>query len=137
LAASAYAPSHRVAAQSEMTMSQAQLGSQPGDGRPDQALLAKAHSQGSVRVIVRLRLDTWAPEGQLPNQQAITAQRDAIAQLQTRLLYSLASVSVTDVKRFTFVPQIAMEVDAAGMQVLLSHPDVMSIEEDVAIPPTR
>src|SRR5262249_15861664 len=137
IAGAIYTQPGAAAAQAEMAMSQEQPGSQPGVEHLYEQLRAKANSQGSVRVIVQLRLDTRVPEGQLPNPQAIAAQRDAIAQLQTRLLQRLASVAVANVRQFQSVPQMALEVDAAGMQALLSHPDVVSIWEDAVVPPTR
>ncbi len=110
--------------------------SRSGAERLENDLLTKAKTQGSVRVIVRLKLDNWKPEGDLSSQQAVTAQREAITNLQTRLLQRMASFSITNVKQFKFVPQVAMDVDAAGVKDLLSNPEVIGISEDVAAPPT-
>src|SRR2546430_3198904 len=100
-------------------------------------LLAKAKTHGSVRVIVRLKLDDWKPESDLPHEQVVAAQREAIANLQARLLNTMASFGVSDVKQFTFVPQIAMKVNATGLQELLSNPDVIVIWEDMPLAPGR
>jgi hypothetical protein len=100
-------------------------------------LLAKAKTHGSVRVIVRLKLDDWKLEGDLPHEQAVAVQREAIANLQARLLNTMASFGVSDVKQFTFVPQVAMKVNATGLQHLLSNPDVMGIWEDMPLAPGR
>ncbi len=100
-------------------------------------LLAKAKAHGSVRVIVRLKLNDWKPEGDLPNEQAAAAQRQAIAHLQARLLSRMAALGVSDVKQFTFVPQLAMQVNTTGLQDLRSNPDVMGIWEDAPVAPSR
>jgi hypothetical protein len=119
-----------------MTMQQEQAGSQTGAEGSNNELVDKAKVRGSLRVIVRLNLDSWKPQGELPSRQAVDAQREAIAHLQTRLLERIAYFSITDVKRFKFVPQVAMEVDAAGLQDLLSNPDVLGVSQDAAMPPT-
>ena len=100
-------------------------------------LLAKAKAHGSVRVIVRLKLNDWKPEGDLPNEQAAAVQRQAIAHLQARLLKTMTSFGVSDVKQFTFVPQLAMKVNATGLQDLLANPDVTGIWEDMPLAPSR
>ena len=100
-------------------------------------LLAKAKSHGSVRIIVRLKLDAWKPEGDLSNEQAVALQREAIAKLRARLLNTMASFGVSDVKQFTFVPQIAMKVNARGLEALLSNPDITDIWEDMLLAPSR
>jgi hypothetical protein len=98
-------------------------------------LITKAQMQGSVRVIVRLKLDDWQPESALRDQQAIDAQRAAIARLQDRLLHSMAPFVVTNIMRFRFVPQMALTVDEAGLRTLISHPDVSTIWEDMTLSP--
>jgi hypothetical protein len=108
-----------------------------GDKHPDEDLLTKAKTHGSVRVIVRLKLDDWKPEGDLPSEQAVAAQREAIAHLQARLLDTMASFGVSDVKQFTFVPQVAIRVNARGLQDLLSNPNVAGIWEDMPLAPGR
>jgi hypothetical protein len=99
-------------------------------------LITKAKAHGSVRVIVHLRMDTWKPEGDLPDTKAAEAQRDTISRLQTKLLKRMTSFAVTNIKLFKYVPHVAMKVDAAGLKDLMSNPDVSGISEDVALPPT-
>jgi hypothetical protein len=98
-------------------------------------LITKAQMHGSVRIIVRLKLDDWQPESALRDQQAIDAQRAAIARLQDRLLHSMAPFVVTNIMRFRFVPQMALTVDEAGLRTLISHPDVSTIWEDMTLSP--
>ena len=110
---------------------------EPGNTDSFADLLAKAKTHGSVRVIARLRLDAWKPEGDLLNEQAVTAQREAIADLQARLLSRMAFLRVSDIKQFTYVPQVAMTVSLAALQELLSNPDVTGIWEDLWLAPGR
>jgi hypothetical protein len=99
-------------------------------------LITKAKAHGSIRVIVHLRMNSWKPEGDLPNTKAAEAQRDTISRLQTKLLKRMRSFAVTNIKLFKYVPHVAMKVDAAGLKDLMSNPDVSGIQEDVAVPPT-
>ena len=99
--------------------------------------LAKAKTHGSVRIIVRIKLDDWKPESDWPHEQAMAIQREAIAHLQARLLKTMVSFGVSDVKQFTFVPQVTMKVNATGLQELLSNPDVIGIWEDMPLAPGR
>jgi hypothetical protein len=71
----------------------------------------------------------------LLNDQAVAAQREAIAELQARLLSRMTSFGVSDIKQFTYVPQVAMKVNPAALQDLLSNPDVTGIWEDVLLAP--
>ena len=72
-----------------------------GERQRYEDLLAKAKTHGSVRIIVRIKLDKWKPEGDLPHEQAVAIQREAIAHLQARLLNTMVSFGVRDVKQFT------------------------------------
>ena len=108
-----------------------------GERQRDEDLLAKAKTHGSVRIIVRINVDDWKPEGDLPHEQAVAIQREAIAHLQARLLETMVSFRVSDVKQFTFVPQVAMKVNATGLQELLSNPDVIGMWEDMPLAPGR
>lgn len=108
---------------------------EPGNTDSFAELLAKAKTHGSVRVIVQLTLDAWKPEGELLNDQAVIAQREAIADLQARLLSRMASFGVSDIKQFTYVPQVAMKVSLAALQDLVANPDVTGIWEDVLLAP--
>jgi hypothetical protein len=120
----------------ESSMSQEQRSPRPRTEDSNHALLTKAKSQGRVRVIVRLRLGEQKLETTLADPAAVTVQCQAIACLQDRLLQRMESFSVTSIRRFEFVPQVAMEVEAAGMSDLLANPEVVDIAEDKAEPPT-
>jgi hypothetical protein len=108
-----------------------------GDQHRYGELLAKAKIHGSVRIIVHLKLNDWKPEGDLPHEEAVAVQREAIANLQARLLNTMAPFGVSEVRQFTFVPQVAMKVNARGLRDLLSNPDVSGIWEDMPLAPSR
>lgn len=99
------------------------------------SLIAKARSEGSVRVIVGLKVDRYQPEGKLPNTSAITAQRDAIASAQDALSQRLPASVASSMKRFNFIPFAAMSIDEATLEQLKTSPEITSIEEDVSLPP--
>ncbi|HKP87569.1 MAG TPA: S8 family serine peptidase [Blastocatellia bacterium] len=99
------------------------------------ALISKAQAEGPISVIVGLR-SSFQPEGTLNSIQAVRDQHGTIAQAQSRLLDKMSSFAVKSVKRFETIPFMAMDVDAAGLAYLESSPDVTSIEEDIAVPPS-
>ncbi len=109
--------------QQQITRNELQSASIAGD-----ALLEKARVTGAARVIAGLRL-AFLPEGH-QSRTAAQAQRRAIAQAQTRLLGRLATYQVTSVKRFDYIPFIALEIDAEGLERLRALPEVTSVEED-------
>lgn len=101
-----------------------------------ETLLAKAKAQGFMRVIVGLNV-TFVPEGNLPNPQAVQAQRRTIRQAQGALLESLLACKFKpgSIKRFDAIPFIAMSVNAAALKYLNASTQVKSIEEDVVNAP--
>lgn len=99
------------------------------------SLTAKAAAGGPVRVIVGLNLP-FRPEGFLSDSAAAQSQRDNIAQAQDNLLSQLAAYKVRSVKKFPFIPYMAMEVSADGLKHLETSSDVNSIHEDVPVPPS-
>ena len=98
------------------------------------ALLDKADRQGTVRVIVELQ-GRFEVEGSLVTPQAAQEQRDVIATLQDVVLQTLAMHNVSSVKQFTYIPYLAMEVDAAALEALRASPEVATIIEDIPLPP--
>ena len=96
-------------------------------------LIVKAQSKGPVRVIVGLNT-AFLPEGFLPNAQLVESQRKGIARTQDSLIMQLMGFNVSSFTRFTFIPFIAMEMDAAALTLLRNSPEVSSIEEDLPKP---
>ena len=67
---------------------------QGAQANPSEEVLAKlfdtAAAEGQVRVIVGLRLPRgFTVEGHLPNEQAVTNQRNAVARINPPLIYTV------------------------------------------------
>jgi subtilisin family serine protease len=88
---------------------------------------------GTRRVIVLLDLTT-VPESKMPRSQ-VAAQRDRIARAQTRLLALPDIASAQLLRKLTTLPIISLEVDSAALAALADSADVLSIQEDIAVPP--
>jgi subtilisin family serine protease len=92
------------------------------------ALRDKAASTGAARVVVQLATP-FSPEGRLATVQA-AAQREAIGSLQDAVLRKLAGRKVTAHARYQHIPFLALEVDAAALDLLSRLPEVAGIQED-------
>jgi subtilisin family serine protease len=98
------------------------------------AVVARAESQGVVRVIVGLR-DQLADEGQI-GAAAASAQRARLLASQQAVLGALGGRGVSGVALFETIPYLALNADAAAVRRLLADPRVASVQEDVPVPPT-
>ncbi|MCB8937460.1 MAG: S8 family serine peptidase [Ardenticatenaceae bacterium] len=98
-------------------------------------LVAQAQEAGGVRVIVQLDLP-FRPEGDLDNSQAVQAQQVGIDSLQSGVVNALADSNVEVLAAYKYIPYMALELDAAALEILASLPQVVSIEEDIPVPPT-
>lgn len=101
-----------------------------------QQLMEKAENRGTVRIIANLRMEEVAPDVVPGSKEHDAALRSVITEVQDRVLDSLKGFQVTHVKRFSFTPGMAMEVDAPTLKALLENPEVHGVREDVAVPPT-
>lgn len=99
------------------------------------ALFKKVQSSGSVRVIVKLNT-SFQPESQLSGTPAVVNQQGRISKLQKQLHQSVSGHNVRGIKKFKHIPYTAMEVDETALSALIANPLVVSIEEDVPVPPT-
>ena len=99
------------------------------------ALREKALSQGSVRVIVELRVD-FKPEGNLTKASDVVKQRTDIASAQSAVVQKVPGIVAGSLKQFEFVPYMAFATNAPGIDSLRSSEEVVSITEDFALPPT-
>lgn len=111
-----------------------------------QALVVKAQEfGGKVPVIVLLKLDT-ALEPTL-NTAAAQAQRDAIADVQQRVLSRLfatapqSAAALQDeaalgIKRFSLTPGFAIQADAQMLNALMADPEVQEVVEDTLSRPS-
>lgn len=94
----------------------------------DPGLVATAQAQGAVRVIVTLD-GSYTPDGLL-SAAAASRQQERIFERQARVERAIAAQNATVLHRFTYVPQMVLEVDAAALQALQSTAGVAAIEED-------
>jgi len=102
----------------------------PAFSRPavSKELREKAASTGAARVIVQLAAP-FTPEGRLAAGQAL-AQRQAIGSAQDAALEKLSGQKVKVHARYQHIPFLALEVDAAALDLLARLPEVTSIQED-------
>lgn len=97
-------------------------------------LLAKAHEKGSVYITVRLNVVDLPP---VANAQASVEtqhrtdqlRKEAIVREQKRFLAKLSGQKITRVQTSEFTAGVTMAIDAAGLQVILSYPEVRSVSE--------
>ena len=102
------------------------------------ALTAKAQAEGLVRVIVGLRAEGGSGSSaasSFKDAAARAAMMSRIDRAQQSLLVRMSSYSLSSVRRFKYIPYLAMEVDAGALEALASDPDVVSIEEDRQLEP--
>jgi len=113
---------------------QALLSKAPQPLRTFDSLIAKAQSTGSVMVIVRLNVP-FQPEGSIWREEGINAQRKAIEMAHESVLETLSGLNVSNIKRYSYVPYIALQVDSSALEAMRSNPNIASIIEDVPVPP--
>jgi hypothetical protein len=87
-------------------------------------LIAKAERQGTLRVIVEMKLDPPA-----------TASAAAIAEAQDRVLEEMAGTNHRVLRRFTTIPFIGLEVSVDALKRLGRSPHVAGIREDMVLRP--
>lgn len=92
-------------------------------------LVMTARAEGKVRVIVGLNA-SFRPEGAIPDVATTKRQRDGIAAAQQALLHRLRDHNPRLVQSYSYIPFIALDVDAAALKVLVSDPDVRSLHAD-------
>jgi subtilisin family serine protease len=94
-----------------------------------EALYDKAAREGSVRVIVQLRVTTTL-EGKLQSAAAVASQRQDIAAMRGAALAELAGTSHRTVREFATIPFVALEVAPDALSTLEASPNVVGVEED-------
>jgi subtilisin family serine protease len=97
--------------------------------RVSDSLLEKADAEGIVRVIVELGA-AFIPEGNLANTAATDNQRATIRDSADSVLSRLAGQQVGQIKRFSTIPYLAVEVDGSALRLLNTLTDVIRVEED-------
>jgi len=95
-------------------------------------LLDRASRESSVRVIVGLGVP-FRPEAELSPAET-TRQRQAFTEAQETVVTALAAPE--DVTRYATIPYVALEVGRADLARLQASSLVVSVVEDVPVPPT-
>jgi hypothetical protein len=98
-------------------------------------LHSKSQNKGSVKIIVRVRAP-FIPESLLQETDK-HAQRASRLHIQDQIITELESKGHKPgrVSKYKYAPFIAMTVDSATLDALLASRDVISVEEDIPIPP--
>ena len=99
------------------------------------ALRAKVRSQDHVRVIVGVRTEGRSSVSAAGSLGEATSRSPLIARAQQSLLNRMDNLAVSSIRRFKFIPYVAMDVDEAALESLAVDPEVVSIEEDLAVKP--
>lgn len=114
----------------------------PGRAGPDPAAVAKLLSKSRSapqRVIVEFAIGGATGQGHRPEAALTaaeaTAQRQAIQQVRSGVLTRLGRTDYGNVKTYRTLPLIALEVGPEALRRLADDPDVVRIQEDVAVPP--
>lgn len=109
----------------------AQVAPQPQSLREQNfdTVISKARQQGAIRVIVALAVD-FSPLGVLPSPGPIDLQTSAIRAAQDRVLSQLSGNGVRSVKRFTWIPYLAAEMNPQALTIARRLPDIENISED-------
>jgi len=105
----------------------------PLSGTAIRSLAEKATREGTIRVIIRVRLpDDFVPEGRLPQSDRAVQRRD-IHDAQRRLLRKHRRLSVSTGERFGAIPFVLATIDADTLRELADDDEVLRIDEDVTM----
>ena len=102
------------------------------------ALAAKVRAEGRVRIIVGLRAEGGSGASSASSFKDAAARAAMVSRVdrsQQALLARMSSHRVASVRKFKYIPYLAMEVDSAALEALASDPEVASIEEDKLLKP--
>ena len=101
--------------------------------RAFEALRARIQAEGKARVIVGLRTEGQSVSASVSSLNEAQARSPLISRAQQSLLTRMGSFNLSSVRRFKYMPHLAMEVDGAALEALASDPEVVSLEEDVRV----
>ena len=104
----------------------------PPGARPS-TLVRMVRDDGLTRVLVTLNTG-FQPDGVLSGGQA-ALQRSNIRAAQQSVLARLRGRAHNLIAAYEVFPVIALEADAATLAELRNSPDVLSVEEDIPVPP--
>jgi hypothetical protein len=100
---------------------------------PEDPLREEVRTEGHIRILVALEMDV-VREGDLDEVER-ARQRQAISDLQDRLLGELRSTDVDVVRRYELRPQLALRVDEPALCRLLVSELVRALQQDTPEPP--
>jgi hypothetical protein len=88
-----------------------------------------------VKIIVKVRT-AFTPEPLLQETDK-HAQRASTLRIQDQVVTQLEAKGhkLRSIRKYKYTPHIAMTVDSTTLDALISSPDVISVEEDIPIPP--
>ena len=98
-------------------------------------LRAKVRSEDRVRVIVGVRTEGRFFVSAAGSLGEAKSRSPLIARAQQSLLNRMNNPNVSSIRRFRFIPYVAMEVNEAALESLAADPEVVSIEEDLIVKP--
>ena len=99
------------------------------------AMRAKVQAEGKARVIVGLRTEGQSVSAAVSSLNEAQARSPLISRVQQSLLTRMGSYNLSSVRRFKYMPHVAMEVDGAALEALASDPEVVTLEEDIRVEP--
>ena len=105
----------------------------PRGARGRTALMQRAQTDGSVRVIMQLATSGPLDAASIVTDAAAQAQIDSV---QQDTLNALAGLDVQVNARFDYIPALGLTVDAEALDALYDLPGVVSIEPDALVRPT-
>ena len=97
------------------------------------AMRAKVQAEGKARVIVGLRTEGRSVAAAVSSLNEAQARSPLISRVQQSLLTRMGSYNLSSVRRFKYMPHVAMEVDGAALEALASDPKVVTLEEDIRV----
>ena len=99
------------------------------------ALRARVQEEGKVRVIVGLRTEGGPAAGAALRARGPKQRPAPIARAQQSLLVRMSGHRFSLIRRFKFMPHLALEVDQGALEALATDPEVISIEQEVTVKP--
>ena len=100
------------------------------------AMRAKVQAEGRARVIVGLRTADRSLSAAVSSLNEAQARSPLISRVQQSLLTRMGGYNLSSVRRFKYMPHVAMEVDGAALEALASDPEVVTLEEDIRVEPS-
>lgn len=97
-------------------------------------LVTKTETKGPVHVLVKLNVD-FKPGGLINEPQQVMRQRGKIGSTQRRVQQKVLQKDSQSVKQFEYIPYLALTASKETLVNLISSDEVVSIQEDVPIPP--